>query len=543
MEFNEALILITPFILVISTFSILHFIMINIFGNVNFQQMFTDFISNEFTNHGRTLYSALLFMFVRQVMWFLGIHGGNVMHTTAVQVFEEGMKVNIQLLSENMLPTEIFTKTFFDTMTLFGGSGSLLCFILAVLIVSKKKSMRKIIKVATLPAIFNMNEILIFGVPIVLNPILFVPFILTPMVLIITSYTAMKTGLVPYATSPAQWTTPIFISGYIVTGSIRGSLLQLFNLIIGTLLYIPFVKLLEARDFNKLKLNINNLINLVKQCESKGEDTNLLDSNGKIGEISKILLDDLDYAIKNKEIKVYYQPQVNYNGEIIGVEALLRWNHSTVGNMYPPLVISLAKEGKILNELSDYILDESCRTLQAIQKMFNSNIKMSVNICAEQLNSMHTLPEQIESKILKYNINPYSLGIEITEHSALQGGILVKEKIKSIRKLKVFVIMDDFGMGHNSLLYLKNHDFDIVKIDGSLVREILINEISREILSTIVQLSQTLNFDTIVEYVETKEQVEVLKHLGCENYQGYYYSEPLPYNELIKYLNENINNG
>lgn len=539
LEFNEVLISIAPFIILISTFSILHFIMIEIFQEVNFQKMLTNIISKQFNNQGRTLLSALLFMFVRQTLWFFGIHGGNVMHTTANQVFEAGIDVNIELISTNMVPTEIFTKTFFDTMVLFGGSGSLLCFILAVFIVSKKKSIRKITKVATLPAIFNMNEILIFGVPIVLNPVLFIPFVLTPMILVTTSYLAMKMGLVPYTTCSVQWTTPIFISGYIVTGSIKGSLLQVFNLFLGTLIYIPFVKYSEERDSNMLKLYINSLINIVNNSESKGEDTNLLDRNGKINEVAKVLLDDIKYAIRNNEIEVHYQPQVNYNKDIIGVEALLRWNHYKIGNMYPPLVIALAKEGNLLDELSDYILDEACKTLEIMQNIFESNIKMSVNICAEELNSTFSLPKRIESKILKYKIKPNRLGIEITERSALNGGVLVKENIRSIRKLKTLVIMDDFGMGHNSLLYLKNHDFDIVKIDGSLVKEILTNDRSREILSTIAKLSNTLEFKTIVEYVETIEQVEMLKSLGCENYQGYYYSKPLHFNELIKYLKDN----
>ncbi|HBF5711849.1 TPA: EAL domain-containing protein [Clostridioides difficile] len=536
-DFNMVVSAIVPFIIVVFLFSIFRVIMISLIGSSNFQDIFYNLFSNVFNKMGTNLMSALLFIFLMHFMWFFGIHGSNVLDTVAKNLFENSMAININLVNNNQLPTEIFTKTFFDTMVLLGGCGSLLCLVIAIFLSEKRINVRKLAKIASIPALFNINEMLVFGIPIVFNYIMFVPFVITPIILTITSYVAMSTGIVPCTVSAVEWTSPIFLSGYMSTGSIRGSLLQVFNLCVGVMIYIPFIKMSQNRYTYMFKNNIENLTNLLKRYELTGEQPNLLNHNGKIGSISKMLASDLKFAMKRGEIELFYQPQVNYNGNVVGAEGLLRWKHSIGGFIYPPLVIILAKEEGFLDELGEYIINKACIDLKKSEKLLRNPAKFSVNISPDQLDDPK-LPEQIKNIISSNDINPNMLGIEITEQIALSGSQIIIERINAIHNLGIKLIMDDFGMGHSSLIYLQNNNFDIVKLDGSLVKEILTNKRSSEIIMTIVNLSKNLDFDIVVEYVENIDQRDKLYGLGCEIYQGYYYSKAIPFEEFVEYANQ-----
>ncbi|HEL2868699.1 TPA: PTS sugar transporter subunit IIC/EAL domain-containing protein [Clostridioides difficile] len=536
-DFNMVVSAIVPFIIVVFLFSIFRVIMISLIGSSNFQDIFYNLFSNVFNKMGTNLMSALLFIFLMHFMWFFGIRGSNVLDTVAKNLFENSMAININLVNNNQLPTEIFTKTFFDTMVLLGGCGSLLCLVIAIFLSEKRINVRKLAKIASIPALFNINEMLVFGIPIVFNYIMFVPFVITPIILTITSYVAMSTGIVPCTVSAVEWTSPIFLSGYMSTGSIRGSLLQVFNLCVGVMIYIPFIKMSQNRYTYMFKNNIENLTNLLKRYELTGEQPNLLNHNGKIGSISKMLASDLKFAMKRGEIELFYQPQVNYNGNVVGAEGLLRWKHSIGGFIYPPLVIILAKEEGFLDELGEYIINKACIDLKKSEKLLKNPVKFSVNISPDQLDDPK-LPEQIKNIISSNDINPNMLGIEITEQIALSGSQIIIERINAIHNLGIKLIMDDFGMGHSSLIYLQNNNFDIVKLDGSLVKEILTNKRSSEIIMTIVNLSKNLDFDIVVEYVENIDQRDKLYGLGCEIYQGYYYSKAIPFEEFVEYANQ-----
>ncbi|HHI5802360.1 TPA: EAL domain-containing protein [Clostridioides difficile] len=536
-DFNMVVSAIVPFIIVVFLFSIFRVIMISLIGSSNFQDIFYNLFSNVFNRMGTNLMSALLFIFLMHFMWFFGIHGSNVLDTVAKNLFENSMAININLVNNNQLPTEIFTKTFFDTMVLLGGCGSLLCLVIAIFLSEKRTNVRKLAKIASIPALFNINEMLVFGIPIVFNYIMFVPFVITPIISTITSYVAMSTGIVPCTVSAVEWTSPIFLSGYMSTGSIRGSLLQVFNLCVGVMIYIPFIKMSQNRYTYMFKNNIENLTNLLKRYELTGEQPNILNHNGKIGSISKMLASDLKFAMKRGEIELFYQPQVNYNGDVVGAEGLLRWKHPIGGFIYPPLVIILAKEEGFLDELGEYIINKACIDLKKSEKLLTNPVKFSVNISPDQLDDPK-LPEQIKNIISSNDINPNMLGIEITEQIALSGSQIIIERINAIHNLGIKLIMDDFGMGHSSLIYLQNNNFDIVKLDGSLVKEILTNKRSSEIIMTIVNLSKNLDFDIVVEYVENMDQRDKLYGLGCEIYQGYYYSKAIPFEEFVEYANQ-----
>ena len=191
-------------------------------------------LAKPFEAIGATYLSGLLIMLLESLLWMMGIHGGNVFDDlltsqTGAFAFANG---------------QIMNKAFLDTFVLMGGCGSAICLFFAIMLFSKDKKKRNVCKLSGIPLLFNINEIIMFGVPVVLNPAYLIPFVLTPMVNYTIAYVAVLSGIVPQiVNAEVTWTTPVFISGFQATGSAAGSILQLLLLCVGTAVYAPFVRL------------------------------------------------------------------------------------------------------------------------------------------------------------------------------------------------------------------------------------------------------------------------------------------------------------
>lgn len=533
--FNYTLSSIYPAAITITLFAAINHALTALFGIDNIQSFISDVLNSIFSNIKSPVLCSVFFIALIHIFWFFGMHGSNILEPVAQSIFIPAITVNQALILNNSEPAKIFTKTFFDTFILMGGCGSALCLVIAILIKGRSKNQRKLAKLSLIPVFFNINELIVFGIPIVLNPIFMIPFLFVPLLFLLTSYLATFLGLVPHTINPVEWTTPIFLSGYYSTNSINGSILQLFNLILGVLCYIPFVKIAQEVSEKQIKNNINKVYDYFRQNEERGTGSLLLDRYDDIGSISRFMAVDLEHDLNNQKVSLFYQPQVNYKGEIIGVEALLRWNHDLYGYIYPPFIIALAVEAKLDNKLDYWILDTACRDLKKLNDMGYDNLSMSVNITVFQLENDKLL-ENINEIINKYQIDPKKLKFEITEQVALRSSKKILYHIQAIKKTGIKLEMDDFGMGHSSLLYLKEYQFDTIKLDGSLVRDIITNKSGRNIISSIVDLGKTLGYSVLAEFVETSEQREILHELGCNQYQGYLYSKAIPYDELVDYI-------
>jgi lactose/cellobiose-specific phosphotransferase system IIC component len=533
--FNYAMSSIYPASITICVFAILNLVITSFFGTPDIQSLISGFLQGVFLKLGSSLGSAVLFIFLIHTFWFLGMHGSNILEPVAQNIFANALSVNINLINNNHAPTEIFTKTFFDTFVLMGGCGSTLCLICALFISAKHKNLRRHAKMSILPVLFNVNELIIFGIPIVQNLVYVIPFILIPVILTLVSYFATYCGLVPYTSTLVEWTTPIFLSGYTATNSIRGSLLQLFNLIIGTLCYIPFVKIAERKIAVQTSNNLKKVYTKLSEYEEQGIVPSLTTRHDDIGNTSRLLAADLKDSLENSRLALFYQPQVDFEGGIFGVEALLRWKHDIYGYIYPPLIIALAHEAQITDKLGYWIIDTACRDLKELNDQGLKHVIFSVNISVHQLENDNFINDIVEI-IERYEIDPDSLEFEITEQIALTGTKKIINQLKTIKNLGIRLAMDDFGMGHSSLMYLKEYEFDSIKIDGGLVRDIMTNSTCSDIISSIVYLSKSLYFSIVAEYVETEEQKYKLHRLGCDQYQGYLYSPAVPRNSLIDFI-------
>lgn len=200
------------------------------------------------TNVADTIWSAVIIVFMNQILWFFGLHGSNIIGGIIEPILLPMIQANIDAFQAGLEPTYTVTKVMLDTFVYMGGSGATLGLIFATFIVAKRKEHREIAKLSIGPGAFNINEPVIYGLPIVLNPFLLIPFILGPIIMVILTVTSMKLGLVPKTVVIVPWTFPPIIGAAIATASIRGGILAAINLVIATAVYLPFM---GALDRNK----------------------------------------------------------------------------------------------------------------------------------------------------------------------------------------------------------------------------------------------------------------------------------------------------
>lgn len=533
--FNISIQCLIPVILVSLFFAVTGYVLrvawdssnITNFGSYLFLKLFDKISGN--------LFGILLYVVMTHLLWFMGIHGTNTLEAVSRHLFEQNVEINQSLVLAGHIPTEIFSKTFLDTFVFIGGCGTALSFVLALYIASKQSHNRKMSFVALPSALFNISEIAVFGFPIIFNLTMLIPFILTPVILTLISASAIKAGLVPAVTQSVEWTIPVLLSGYQATGSVSGSLLQLFNLLVGVFIYMPFVRRSEKQETGKFKQAVRQMEQDMAAGERDGVIPAYLSHKYPYYYYAKTLSMDLTNAMKRGQLQLFYQPQISSQGELHGMEALLRWNHPVTGYIAPPVLIRLAHESGILNELGYSLLDRACLDAQVIQNSVSNNICLSINISPKQLQDPGFFDKTLEI-VRQYPLDRIHIVLEITERAAMELSAELKKKIEYMKEQGLEFSLDDFGMGHNSLVQLQEGCFNEVKIDGNLVSQLPNNKSTREIISGIVQMSQNLNCRTIAEFVETEEQRDMLLSLGCVIYQGYYYSKALPPEEFLEYI-------
>jgi lactose/cellobiose-specific phosphotransferase system IIC component len=511
---------IVPAVIIISLFACTNFAIRNLFRVNSIQGLFEALAYNIFSKLGTGFLPLLIYIIMVQIMWFFGIQGNNVLDNYTSQLLVDGI--------------HIFNKSFYEVFVIMGGSGSVLCLIIAILIFSKKQNLRSIAKLAVPACAFNISEIIILGLPLLFNPIFLIPFIIVPVVNGMIGYLAAFTGIVPIISTSVRWTTPVLISGYYATGSWKGSVLQLVCIGIGTLIYLPFVKMYEENIEKSFSPKVERLTLEFKRKEKYGEFTDFLLQNNEIGTTAKQLTYELRNAIDYHELYWVYHPQISSKGKCTGAEALLRWKHSIAGYIYPPLVIALAKEKDLLFDIERLMLDNVCKMIQELEIDFD-DIEISINLTAESL-VRENMEQMVAETVEFYKIKPEHLWFEITEQDALASSNLVIDKLIRLSEKGHKILIDDFGMGHTSLLYLQTYNFDSVKLDGCLTKSLLENNRNSNIISSIVYLSHTLHFNIIAEYVENYEQKEKLTELGCDGFQGFFFSKPLMAQDYIKFL-------
>lgn len=245
------------------------------------------------------------------------------------------------------------------------------------------------------------------------------------------------------------------------------------------------------------------------------------------------LIADLEHAITSGEIQMYLQPQMDSEGTMRGAEALVRWIHSEKGMIMPGDFIPVFEKNGLISEVDQHIWELACKQLSKWKTEEKEDLYISVNISPRDfyfLNIYHVFTDLV----VKYDIDPHNLKLEITETAIAMDVDRQLELIERLRNYGFIVEMDDFGSGYSSLNMLKDIQVDILKIDMAFLRKSKDEDRSKKILHMIIDLSKQLGMPVISEGVETKEQVDYLSDFGCDMFQGYYFAKPMDVSSFEK---------
>jgi len=294
--------------------------------------------------------------------------------------------------------------------------------------------------------------------------------------------------------------------------------------------------------FGKSPCTVNELLKqadlAMYQAKALGRNTACFFDPGMqaIASASATLAADLRQAWRNEQFRIEYQPQVGPGGTMIGVEALLRWDHPERGVVPPADFIPTVEETSLIIPLGRWVLDMACAQLAAwAGRPDRSHLSIAVNVSLRQFRHPDFVDE-VMSAIAAARIAPHKLKLELTESLLAEGIEITVAKMGSLKDMGVTLSLDDFGMGYSSLSYLKRLPLDQLKIDRSFVKDILSDANDAAIARTIIGLAQSLHLDVIAEGVETEEQREFLARQGCPSYQGYLFCEPLPIDRLETFM-------
>ncbi|MFB9987161.1 putative bifunctional diguanylate cyclase/phosphodiesterase [Bacillus benzoevorans] len=240
-------------------------------------------------------------------------------------------------------------------------------------------------------------------------------------------------------------------------------------------------------------------------------------------------------AIENNELYLYYQPQIDLSSnQIVGMEALLRWDHSELGKISPDEFIPIAEETGLIIPIGKWVLKSACQQINAFVEAGYSPRTVSVNVSPYQFKDPNFL-EDVKQIIKETGMQPELLDIEVTEslmHDIKESRVIIDE----LKKIGVHISIDDFGTGYSSLSILTSLPIDRIKIDRMFINEMTTNLNTSTLVKTIIEMSKNLNTLAVAEGIETEEQALQLKRLNCHIGQGYFYYPPISVMEMEKLL-------
>lgn len=247
---------------------------------------------------------------------------------------------------------------------------------------------------------------------------------------------------------------------------------------------------------------------------------------------------DLREALVRNQFHLVYQPQISYrDNRVVGVEALIRWQHPEHGFVPPDQFIPLAEQNGTIIPIGEWVLDQACKQLREWHDQGFTELRMAVNLSTVQLH--HTeLPRVVNNLLQIYRLPPRSLELEVTETGLMEDISTAAQHLLSLRRSGALIAIDDFGTGYSSLSYLKSLPLDKIKIDKSFVQDLIDDDDDATIVRAIIQLGKSLGMQVIAEGVETVEQEAYVISEGCHEGQGYHYSKPLPARELLAFLKQ-----
>lgn len=474
------------------------------------------------STHGN--YLAVTFAtLTNQLFWFVGVHGGHILDTFGGSLFA----------AAPALPGgHLLNRTLFNAFVLVGGAGATLGLLAALHLNSRCGGQRRIARIAAIPALFNINEMVLFGLPVVLSPFYLIPFVLAPVSLGLLSVAALNLGWLELRPVNIPWTTPPILSGWLLTGSLAGVLLQSGGILLSTAIYWPFVKAAERqRVAGEDRLFKETAETILGNRPGRASVLRRTDETGLLG---RRVLARLREDIRHGRLLLHFQPKHDGEDRLLGFEALVRWPQAPHRAITPAVTVALAEDGGAIGDLGGWVFAQALAFKEALNREGFGVLTVAVNVSPVQLADAG-FAERIAAILGEHRVRPEEIEIEITESHAMPDDPTSERNIRRLAEMGFALAMDDFGMGHTSLLHLRRFDVAVIKIDGSLTREVRENGTNADIIRAITALGRARGIAVVAEFVESGAQKQALQAMGCTVFQGYHYSPPLPAAACLDY--------
>ncbi len=248
------------------------------------------------------------------------------------------------------------------------------------------------------------------------------------------------------------------------------------------------------------------------------------------------IIDDMEKALEGEEFVVYLQPQVELKNETVhGAEALVRWQHPTRGMLSPADFVPLFEDNGFVTHMDMFVWEKTCQMIREWKDKGYRIVPVSVNISRKDFYKLD-LAEHMKALVMKYKLNPFDLHLEVTESAYTENSKQIIHTLNKLRKMGFLIEMDDFGSGYSSLNMIYELPINVLKLDMKFMQAN--NQDLEKVMKFVIGLAKSLNLSTTAEGVETKEQVELLKRMGCDTVQGFFYSKPIPESDFIKLINK-----
>jgi EAL domain-containing protein (putative c-di-GMP-specific phosphodiesterase class I) len=450
-------------------------------------------------------------------LWFFGIHGDN-----AFDVFFNG-----SMLNGDIIPG-LSNKIFYDVFVLLGGTGCFWGLIFAVLIRRTKSHEQAIIKISLPFTLFNFCEIIIFALPIILNPIYLIPFFFVPAFNFIVSYQVLAMDLFTINTVEISWMTPIFLNAWFVSEDSRVVLYQLFLIICNTLIYYPFVKFSQEKYSAYAAVDkLERTLGITSKIDQDNEDAFIKSqqqNKSSREELNKVLAE-----LANGELELHYQPQISLvNNNIYGYEALLRMRKSD-GQLCGPYFLDTLNDHKLGYIIDNWVLEQVAIDLEYWQlKDFHPHVSMNLNP------DMLYKRKNIDNICQRFSLFYQQVNIEVVESSYLEQTDIVIEHLSILSSFGIKTAIDDFGTGYSSLSMLGALPFEIAKLDRQFLQSCETDN-GKILYRQIAALFHQLGYAVIAEGVETQEELDWVSSLGIEVAQGWIYSAAIAKEDVMSY--------
>ncbi len=453
--------------------------------------------------------------FMVNVLWLFGIHGSHTING----IF--GKEILFQELFQNLTCGE-FNRLF----VVIGGAGVGIGLLIAMLIYIKDKTLKTITKISIPFTIFNINTLLIYSV-VVFNRFLIIPFVVLPLFNLFVAYVVLNLIPVHFTKFYIVWSTPVFVDGYLKSnGNMVVLFLQLFLILIDVYVYAIYVKKFmnsqtNSSHFDVLEKNleITTEIKAKENIASFKAQQDLIESNIKVDEIVN--------SLNKNSLFVYYQPKVDAKKkECYKFEALLRYSHND--KLIGPIFLDTLEKAGLAPVVDIWVCKEVKKALQFWKKQ-KFYPKISVNLHPDTLKSIDAIKKIIS--ILKDE----NIDFEIIERSFLFKS--AENNLLLLKQNGFGISIDDFGTGYSSLSTIAKYNIDELKIDKSLIDIISTNK-GYLICKHTTQLSHSLGILVVAEGVESEKQLEIVKEIGVDLVQGYYFSKAISFEEVVLFVDK-----